>query len=58
MIKHRIKIFHVYQDPLNPDEQIINAEADYATMYAFFKALIDSGKDFDIEYYRQGKEDG
>jgi hypothetical protein len=49
MIKHIIKIKHVYQDIHNPNVQTVKLDCDYATAYAFFCALIDKGKDFSVE---------
>ena len=49
MVRHLVKIKHVYQDPHNPDIQTVEMDCDYATAYAFFKALIDSMEDFSIE---------
>jgi hypothetical protein len=47
-MKTRITIYHVYQDIYNPDKQIVVMDCDYAAMHAFFVALIDSSKNFDI----------
>jgi hypothetical protein len=49
MIKHIIKIKHVYQDIHNPNVQTVKLDCDYATAYAFFCALIDKGEDFSVE---------
>lgn len=49
MIIYKIIIYHVYQDIHNPNKQIIKIGGDYSIRYAFFMALIDSGKDFDVE---------
>ena len=42
-------IYHVYQDEYNPTKQIVKFDCDFATKYAFFMALIDSHKNFDIK---------
>lgn len=49
MIKHKVEIKHVYQDRYNPHIQTVILNCDYASAYAFFMALLDSGKDFSLE---------
>ena len=50
-----IIVKHVYQDPHNPHEQMIElGNVDFAWRYALFRSLIDEGKDFSVEYKREG----
>lgn len=56
MIKHKITIYHYYQDIHNPTKQIIIINGDYGIRYALFMALIDSHVKFDIEILK--KENG
>ena len=49
MVKHKIEIKHYYQDPHNPDIQKVFIDADYAITYALFKALLESGLEFDVD---------
>jgi hypothetical protein len=49
MVKHKIRVKHIYQDPNNPDIQEIVIDIDYPTAYALFAALLDKCRDFTIE---------
>lgn len=49
MVKHLIKVKHVYQDLFNPAVQEIIIDGEYGIACALFATLIDKGKDFTIE---------
>lgn len=53
MIKHRILVKHYYQDPNSPTIQNIVIDADYATAYALFMALLEAHLDFTIEIEKE-----
>ena len=55
MVMHKVKILHIYQDKDSPNIQEVTLECDYATAYAFFKALIDSQNDFNVEIDKETK---
>lgn len=52
-MRHKITVYHVYQDIHNPTEQVIEESADYGMRYALFMALLDSGKNFKVDILKE-----
>lgn len=52
MVKHKITVYHVYQDKHNPATQTIVVNGEYGMNYALMQALIDSCLDFKVEIAR------
>ena len=54
-MKIEIKIEHIYQDINCPHYQRVQINADYATLYAFFNALIETAKNFEVKIVKTQK---